>query len=121
MKVCFEREMQTDPLFLDLPTVLKQCVHVARDLLNRFEPNGPERVTDVVTGDETWVPFFGIASKHRNKVWLGQNDWRKHIFRKGFKIRKRPFTVFFNYQGSVAVDILSVNTSTIGSCYVETV
>ena len=40
----------------------KQRVHAARDLLNRFEPNEPKSVTNVVTRDETWVPFFGIAS-----------------------------------------------------------
>ena len=48
----------------------KQCVQFARGLLNHFEPNGPECVTDVVTGDETWVPFFGTVSKLRTKVWL---------------------------------------------------
>ena len=99
----------------------KQRVHAARDLLNRFEPNGPKRLTDVVTGDETWVPFFGIASKRRNKVWLGQNDQRHQICRKGFQSRKRLFTVFFNYQGSVAVDILPANTTVTGSYYAETV
>ena len=35
----------------------RQRVNVARDLLRRVEPDGPKRVTDVTTGDETFVPF----------------------------------------------------------------
>ena len=52
-----------------------QHVNVACDLLSCFEPDH-KCMTDVITGDETWVPFYGIARKCRNKAWLGPNDQR---------------------------------------------
>ena len=44
-----------------------QRVVVAHDQLSRFEPDEPERVTDVIKGNETYVPFCGIASKRMKK------------------------------------------------------
>ena len=55
------------------------------------------------------------------EVWLGQKDQRHQICRKGFQNRKRLFTVFLNFQSSVAVDILPASTTAIGSYYAETV
>ena len=33
----------------------KRRVQCAQTLLNNFEPNGPKRLCDIVTGDETWL------------------------------------------------------------------
>ena len=71
-------------------------------------------MTDVITGDETWVLFFGIASKCRNKAWLGPNDQKHQIYQPRFQSRKRMFTIFFNHLGSLAVNVLPVNNNTTG-------
>ena len=36
----------------------RQRVNVTLDLLNRFEPDGPKRVTDAITGDDTWYHYM---------------------------------------------------------------
>ena len=43
----------------------RQRVNDACDLLSRFELDEPKCVMDVITGDETRVPFYSIASKCR--------------------------------------------------------
>ncbi|GFS08391.1 transposase [Elysia marginata] len=43
-------------------------VRCATELLSMFEPHGPKRFSDIVTGDETWFPFFIIPPKHLNSA-----------------------------------------------------
>ena len=38
------------------------------DVLDRFELNRPKRMTAVIRGDGTWIPFKAIASKRWNKA-----------------------------------------------------
>ena len=49
---------------LMLTTELKEHrVACARQLLDMFETNGPKRISDIVTGDETWIYFYGIPKQ----------------------------------------------------------
>ncbi|GFS26579.1 transposase [Elysia marginata] len=76
-----------------------------------FEPHDPKRLSDTITGDETWFPFFIIPPKRPNRKWVdGQGD-RPVVFRQGFQSRKRMFTVFFIYSGPLVVDILPQDTN----------
>ncbi|GFR60677.1 transposase [Elysia marginata] len=38
-----------------------------------FEPHGPKRFSDIVTGDETWLPFFIIPPKRLNRMTTTQS------------------------------------------------
>ena len=61
----------------------QKCQHVntACDLLSHLKPEEPKCVKDVITADETWVPSYSVASKSRNKAWLGPNGQRHQIYR----------------------------------------
>ncbi|GFS18119.1 transposase [Elysia marginata] len=86
-----------------------------------FEPHGPKRLSDIVPGDETRFPFFIIPPKGLNRIRVdGQVD-TPAMLRPGFQNRKRIFTVFFNYRGSVAVDILPQDTTMTATYYVQDV
>ena len=76
----------------------KRRVDCARNLIQYFEPNGPKRLCDVVTGDETWLTFYGIPNKRCNRAWVGPDGDRPVVLRPGFQSRKRLFTVFFQLQ-----------------------
>ena len=69
---------------------------------------------DVITGDETWVPFYSIARKRRNKAGLGPNDQTPNV---PAWSRKRMFTIFFElkHQKPVAADVFLANSTTTGS------
>ncbi|GFR77617.1 transposase [Elysia marginata] len=86
-----------------------------------FEPHGPKRLSDIVTGDETWFLFFIIPPKRLNRMWVdGQGD-RHVVLRPGFQSRKTMFTVFFNYSGPLVVDILPQDTTMTATYYVQSV
>ena len=94
----------------------KRRVECLRQLLNDFEPNGPKRLCDIVTGDETWLWYYDIPNKRCNSAWVGHNGDRPVVLKQGFQSRKRPFFPFFNTQGTVAIDILPEKT-TINATY----
>ena len=84
----------------------EQRVATCRNWLHEFEPNGPQRFSHVVTGDECWISFFTMKDKRSNMVWLTENEPRPEVLKTGFRSRKRMFTIFFNIQVPVIVDIM---------------
>ncbi|GFR68054.1 transposase [Elysia marginata] len=44
-----------------------------------FEPHGPKRLSDIVTGDETWFHFFIILPKRLNRMWVAINEQRPKV------------------------------------------
>lgn len=69
-------------------------VSICRDLLSQFEPNGPKRLSDVVTGDECWIPYYITPHKQKNMVWLAEDDPRPQVLKPGYRSKKRMFTIF---------------------------
>ena len=86
-----------------------------------FEPNGPKRITDIVTGDETWIYFYGIPNKRSNMMWLTKDEPRPVVCKPGFQSRKRLFTIFFNHEGLMAADVLPEKSTMTGRYYKENV
>ena len=97
----------------------KERIRICKQWLSEFEPNGPKRFSDVVTGDECWISFFTTRDKQSNMVWLGEDEPRPQILKTGFRSRKRLFTVFFNSQGPVCLDIMPQDTTITARYYTE--
>ena len=53
--------------------------------------------------------------------WLAEDDPRTEVLKTGFHSRKRMFTIFFNSQGVVAVDILQDKATISAKYYTEVV
>ena len=94
----------------------QECVRISKLWLQMFPENEPRRISDVVTGDECWISFFTNKDKSSNMAWLAEDDPRAEVLKTGFRSRKRMFTIFFNTQGVVAVDILQ-DKATISAKY----
>ena len=92
---------------------------ICRNWLQEFEPNGPQRFSTVVTGDECGISFFTMKDKLSNMVWLAEDEPRPEVLKTGFRSRKRVFTIFFNTQGPVVVDIVP-DKATITATYYTT-
>ena len=99
----------------------KERVRICRLWLAEFEPNGPKRFSDVVTGDECWISFFTTKDKQSNMVWLSDEEPRPQILKEGFRSRKRLFTIFFNTQGPMCVDVMPQQSTITAKYYTEQV
>ena len=90
-----------------------------------FEPDGPKRLCDVVTGDETWLPFHDIPSKRSNQMWVAADGKRPVVLRPGLQSRTHCFppppSPPPNAQGLVIVDILAQKSTLTTTYCVETV
>ena len=95
----------------------RQRVLCERKLIQLLEPNGHKRLEDVITGDETWIFFYGIPNKRQNMLWVAEDESIPVVARKGFQSRKRLFTIFFTCEGPVLVDILPEKTTLTGTYY----
>ena len=95
----------------------RQRVLFARKLIQLLEPNGHKRLEDVITGDVTWIYFYRIPNKRQNMIWVAKDEPRPVVARKGLQSRKRLFTIFFNCEGAVLVDILPEKTTLTGTYY----
>ena len=98
----------------------EQRAKICRNCLQLFEPDGPKRFSDVVTGDECWISFFTMKDKHSNMVWVAEDEPRPEVLKTGFRSRKRMFTNFFNTQGPVVVDMMPDKATTTAAYYTTT-
>ena len=99
----------------------KERVRICHQWLQMFSPNGPKRLSDVITGDECWISFSTMKDKVSNMAWLTEDEPRPEVLKAGFRSRKRMFTIFFNTQGVVALDILPDKATINAKYYTETV
>ena len=98
----------------------EQRATICRNCLQLFEPDGPKRFSDAVTGDECWISFFTMKDKHSNMVWVAEDEPRPEVLKTGFRSRKRMFTNFFNTQGPVVVDMMPDKATTTAAYYTTT-
>ncbi|GFR88443.1 transposase [Elysia marginata] len=68
-----------------------------------FGLHNPKRLSNIVTGDETWFPFFIIPPKRLNRMWVDKQGDRPVVL--------RPFEV----------DILPQDTTITATYYVQNV
>ena len=96
-------------------------VILCRQNLKLFDINGSKRLTDIVTGDETWLYYYNVPNKVANMVWLAEDEPRPKVLRQDFRSKKRMYTIFINYQGPICVDVLPENTTMTGAYYKDTI
>ena len=98
-----------------------QRVKCSVQLQQMFQPHGNKRLSDVVTGNETWFYFYGIPNKRANQVWVGPDDPRPVVLRPYFQSRKSLYSIFFDVNGPVAAHILPEKSTLTATYYVNTV
>ena len=58
-----------------------------------FEPDGPKRLCDFLTGDGTWLYFYGIPKKQSNQMRVAADGKRPVVLRPGFQSLHSPVMV----------------------------
>ena len=86
-----------------------------------FGSNGSKRITNIVTGDESWFYYHSVPGKVTNMVCLSKNEPPPKILHQNFCSRKRLFTVFLDYEGPLLVDVLPEGSTMTGQYYCENI
>jgi [histone H3]-lysine36 N-dimethyltransferase SETMAR len=80
-------------------------VRMCQENLAKFK-EGKWRLSDVVTGDESWFYHRQIGKKQANKSWVSEGEMARTVARIGRFEPKTMFTIFFRTSGVVHISYL---------------
>jgi [histone H3]-lysine36 N-dimethyltransferase SETMAR len=66
--------------------------------------DGPGRLSDILTGDETWIYHRNIGRKVSNASWVGEGQPPRTVVRRNRFEPKTMYIIFFRTSGLVHVD-----------------
>lgn len=89
----------------------------ARNLLAQYDNADPRRLSEIITGDETWIKYDVPLSKEKNKVWVLKGERPPLIPRPDFRDPKVLYSIFFDAQGPVAQIIVPKGKTINGEFY----
>ena len=96
---------------------LQKC----QKLLKMYNKMGHIQLSELVTGDETWVHFFQPERKIKNQVWIGENMRRPTIARRALTTKKVLYAIFFNANGIVTQYPVPRGRSITANLYTSTI
>lgn len=92
----------------------------ALTFLERYSDEGDEFLSQIVTGDETWVAHVTPESKRQSMEWRHSTSPKKVKFKRTLSARKIMCTVFWDRQGVLLVDFLPRGDTIKAQTYCET-
>ena len=87
-------------------------VKMAKDLLKKYKNCGKRRLSELFTGDETWVYYFEPQRRINNKQWLRKDQARPIIAKRTRSAAKVLYAIFFSCDRHI-VQIPIPNSKTI--------
>ncbi|KAI6657219.1 Transposase [Oopsacas minuta] len=76
-------------------------LNIAKKLLETYENCASRRLTEIITGDETWVYYSAPYSKYKKRSWVRGDEQPAKIPMPDFRIPKIMYTIFFSSHGIV--------------------
>lgn len=93
---------------------------IASDLLQRFEADGEAFLSQIVTGDETWVHHFEPETKRQSMEWRHVDSPQKKKFKTVPSAGKVMITVFWDSEGPILIDVMPKGGTINSESYVKT-
>ena len=78
-----------------------QCLICARELLKTYKGCNSRVISNLLTGDETWVHMFEPQRRADNKQWKRKDKKRPCISKRTISSKKMLYAIFFNSSGPV--------------------
>jgi histone-lysine N-methyltransferase SETMAR len=94
-------------------------VNWCQQMLQKYERGRSRRVSDIVTGDETWIYYYDPPTKRQSTVWIGENEPRPTKVKKSRSVGKRMFAMFFSRSKMVAKIMLQNQRTVTAAWYVN--
>ena len=78
-----------------------QSLKCARELLKTYKGCNSRVISNLLTGDETWVHMFEPQRRADNKQWKRKSEKRPCIAKRTISSKKMLYAIFFNSRGPV--------------------
>ncbi|KAI6659985.1 Transposase [Oopsacas minuta] len=76
-------------------------LNISKKLLGTYENCDSRRLTEIITGDETWVYYSTPYSKYKKRSWVRGNEQPAKNPRPDFRKPKIMYPIFFSSHGIV--------------------
>ena len=73
-----------------------------REMLRRFNNGTSRRISEIITGDETWIYQYDPETKRQSSVWVFPDDDRPVKVKRAKSVGKKMVLTFFAAGGHVA-------------------
>ena len=78
-----------------------QCLKCTRELLKTYKGCNSRVISNLLTGDKTWVHMFEPQRRDDNKQWKRKDQIRPCIAKRTISSKKMLYAIFFNSSGPV--------------------
>ena len=78
-----------------------QRLKCARELLKAYKGCNSRVISNLLTGDETWMHMFELQRRADNKQWKRKNQKRPSTAKRTVSSKKVLYAIFFNSSGPV--------------------
>ena len=96
-------------------TRVKWCT----EMLNRFNNGDSNWVSDIVTGDETWIYQFDPQTKRQSSVWVFPDEQPPTKVKRQRSVGKKMVATFFSTGGHLATLVLKDQRTVTAKWYIE--
>jgi hypothetical protein len=90
------------------------------ELFVRYEAEGDDFLSTIVTGDKTWIRHFEPETKRQSMEWHHATSPRKKKFKAIPSAINIMATVFWDCEGAILIDVLPRVQTINSDVYVET-
>lgn len=80
-------------------TQKQQRLSYCKEMLSKFGREGPNRVQQIFTGDETWILYDEPKRKAQNKAWLSPGETKPTVTKQPWRPKKLMYAIFFRFDG----------------------
>ena len=78
-----------------------QCLKCARELLKTYKDCNSRVISNLLSGDETWVHMFELQRRADNEQWKRKDQKCPCIAKRTISSKTMLYTIFFNSSGPV--------------------
>ena len=98
----------------------RECrVKWCKNMLKMFDYGKSQYVNSIVTGDESWLYYYDVRSKSKNKVWVFENEKTPTSVKQSRSVRKKMVVVFFGRRGIIKRICLNEQKTVTAKWYTE--
>ena len=98
-----------------------KCTRVewCTEMLKRFNNGDSHQVSDIVTGEETWIYQFDLETKRQSSVWVFPDEQPPTKVKRQRSVGKKMVATFFSTSGHLATVVLEDQRTVTAKWYIE--